>query len=114
MIDVQYNPSLKDVTPKEYTISVSPEILQEAMKNVLPNATIIQSGKTFLSNQEAFFAITKFTSRNLDVEVPMKLFSIQSVRDGYFYTFSCGASSDRFDEMFPIFQLISAGFSLRP
>lgn len=114
-VNVQYDASLKGVTPKEAIAIISnPQILQKAMRTGLPDATITKSGRTYLSNQEAFYTITKFTFRSFDVEVPMKMFQIQTAKIDYVYTFFCRTSSDRFDEMLPIFQLIPAGFVINP
>ncbi|RJQ38880.1 MAG: hypothetical protein C4550_06205 [Nitrospiraceae bacterium] len=114
-VNVQFDASLKNVTPKDVIATISnPQILQKAMRTAIPDATIVKSGRTYLSNQEAFYAITKFTFRSFDVEVPMKMIQMQTAKSGYVYTFSCRTSSERFDEMIPIFQLISAGFVIKP
>lgn len=114
-VNVQYDASLKNVMPKEFIATISnPQNLQKARRTVIPDATIIKSGKTYLSNQEAFYTVTKFTFRSFEVEVPMKMLQIQTAKNGYVYTFSCRTSSDRFDEISHIFQLISAGFVIKP
>jgi hypothetical protein len=84
------------------------------LRSSIPDATIIKNGRTFLSNQEAIYHIVKFTFRSFGLEVPIKMIMIQTVKREYVYTVSCRTSSDRFDEMMPMFQLIIAGFIFQP
>lgn len=114
-VNVQYDASLKNMTTKEVIATISnPQILQKTIRTIMPDATIVKSGSTYLSNQEAFYTITKFTFRSFDVAVPMKMIDMQTAKSGYIYSFFCRTSSDRFDDMFPIFQIISAGFVIKP
>ena len=87
--------------------------MQEKMRSVIPDATVIKSDKTFLSNQDAFYMIIKSTFRSFETEVSMKMLQIQTIKNGYSYTVTCRARQDRFDEMLPFFQVITSGFLIK-
>lgn len=114
-VNVQYVPDAKNMKTKDAIAQMSdPQVIQKSLRSAMPDATIIKNGRTFLSNQEAVYNIIKFTFRSFGIEVPMKMIQIQTVKSGHVYTVSCRTSSDRFDEMMPIFQLIIAGFVIKP
>lgn len=113
-VNVQYIPDAKNMKTKDAIAQISdPQVIQKSLRSAIPDATIIESGKTYLSNQEAFYTITKYTFRSFGIEVPMKMIQIQTVKDRYVYTVACRTSLDRFDEMFPVFQMIIAGFLIK-
>ncbi len=114
-VNVQYVPEAKNMAMKDAIAQMSdPKVMQKSLRSAIPDATAIKNGKTFLSNQEAVYNIVKFTYRSFDIEVPIKMIQIQTVRSGYIYTFACRTSSERFDEMLPTFQLIATGFVIKP
>lgn len=109
-VNVHFDASLKKMSPKEFVASISSKTYEEKMRSVIPDATVIKSGTTFLGNQEGFYAITKSTFRSFEIEVPMEMLSMQTLRNGYIYTVSCRTRQDRFDEMMPFFKVIISGF----
>ena len=112
-VNVHFDESINNISPKEFAASMSPQALEKAMRSSIPDATIIDSGKTYLSNQEAFYTISKYTFHSFGIEIPMKMIQIQTVKDRYVYTVACRTSIDRFNEMLPAFQMIFAGFLIK-
>ena len=92
---------------------MSKEATAAVLRSIISDATVIESGKTYLSNQEAFYTITKYTFRSFGIEVPMKMLQIQTLKNGYIYTVACRTSQERYDEMLPSFQAIIAGFLIK-
>ena len=86
---------------------------EHALRTALPNAKVVRSGKTHLSNQEAEFFVTTFTVRSVGMEVPMKSIVVQTIRNDKLYTASCRSSPERFEELMPIFQLVFAGLLIK-
>lgn len=112
-VNVKYDESFKNIPPTEFVASMSKEDVEAVLRLTISDATVIESGKTYLSNQEAFYTITKFTFRSFGIEVPTKMLQIQTLKNGYIYTVACRTSQERYDEMFPFFQAIIAGFLIK-
>ena len=112
-VNVKYDESFKNIPPTEFIASMSKEATEAVLRSINSDATVIESGKTYLSNQEAFYTITKYTFRSFGIEVPMKMLQIQTLKNGYIYTVACRTSQERYDEMFPFFQAIIAGFLIK-
>jgi S1-C subfamily serine protease len=112
-VNVQYDESVKKTPLAEFIASISKEDMEVVLRSTISDATVIESGKTYLSNQEAFYTISRFTFRSFGIEVPMKMLLIQTLKNGYIYTVACRTSQERFDEMFPSFQAIIAGFLIK-
>ena len=90
-----------------------PEIVTALLKAGLPDAKLISSGKTYLSNKEAFYIKSSGTFRNFDESFDLILYQIVLVYEGNSYSLTCRALKEDFDEYFPIFKLIASTFVVR-
>ena len=113
-VNVQIDESLRNVSPQE-AIRRMPDArnYQRALRVGLPDATVVENGRTHLSNQDAVFFIITFTVRSVGLEVPGKMIAVQTARNGKVYTVSCRAGRNEFDRLMPVFQLIFAGFLIK-
>ncbi len=91
-----------------------PDIVTAMIKMGLPDAKLIASGKTHLSNKEAFFIRSSGTFRNFDESFDLILYQIILVFEGNSYTLTFRASKNEFNEYFPTFKEIASSFVVRP
>jgi hypothetical protein len=91
-----------------------PEIVTAMLKMGLPDAKLIASGKTYLSNKEAFFIKSSGTFRNFDESFDLILYQIILVYEGNSYSLTFRALKEEFDEYFPTFKVIASTFVVRP
>lgn len=113
-VNVQVDESLGNVSAQEAIRRISDARNHERrLRTAIPDATVMQTGRTYLSNQEAVFFIITFTFRSVGLEVPMKMIMVQTVRNGRVYTVGCRAVQSEFDRLMPVFQLIFAGFLIK-
>lgn len=114
-VNVQYDKKLVGVKPKEFIRTASNVAkYQERLRKSLPDAKVVDSGKTYISNQEAFYTITEYTFRSVGIDLPVKMITVQTAKKGHVYTLSCRSESDEFDEIMPMFQIILSGFLIKP
>lgn len=113
IVNVQYIEAIKNVSTKEAVASINPQDLVNGLRNTMPDIKLINGGKSYLSQLEAVFYVAEFTYRTFGVEVPMKMLQIQTIKKGYVYVLGFRCPSERFNDMFPIFQNIAAGFIIQ-
>lgn len=115
-IVVTYAESAKDMTSAALVdgLIARPEMIKALVKQGNPTAKLISSGKTYLSNREAFFIKSEATYRMLDEQYEMTVYQIMTMNDGNSYTLTFRALTTEFDENFPIFKFIASSFVIRP
>lgn len=91
-----------------------PEIVVALIKMSLPDAKLIASGKTYLSNKEAFFIKSSGTFRNFDESFDLIIYQILLAYEGNSYTLTFRALKEEFDEYFPAFKRMASTFVVRP
>lgn len=92
----------------------NPELINAIAKKLLSDAKVISSGKTYLSNQEAFFVIFEGSYKTLDEITYVKLYQLQMLYEGRIYTLAFGALKEEFDTYFPTFKTIASSFGVLP
>jgi len=113
-VNVQELEGASNLSPAEAIRSLpNARSYEHTLRTALPDAKVVRSGKTYLSNQEAVFFVTTFTVRSVSLEVPMKSIVVQTARNGKLYTASCRSSPERFEELMPIFQVIFSGLLIK-
>ncbi len=107
---------ISNLSPSDFANGLvkRPEIVTAMIKMGLPDAKLIASGKTYLSNKEAFFIKSSGTFRNFDESFDLILYQIVLVFEGNSYSLTFRALKDEFDEYFPTFKLIASSFVVRP
>jgi hypothetical protein len=109
-------PEIKGMTSAEFAngIAKRPDIVKAMVNTGLPGATILSSGKTYLSNREAFFV--KFTGnlRQLDESLDMTMFQIITVFEDKSITLTCRALTPVFDTYFDTCKEMASSFVLLP
>lgn len=109
----KYNPQFVNTSAKEFVRLVgNVEKYQAGIRKSMPDAVVVDSGTTNISNQDAFYAATTFTFKSVGVEIPFKMFSVATLKKGRVYTVTCRAAPDSFESQMPMFQLIFSGFVL--
>lgn len=115
MVNVQTAKTAQDrLPPKQFVGSISPTTYEQAMKKSLPDAKVIASGKSSISNQDAFYATLKFTYRIMGLEIPMKMIQVITTRNNNVYIVGCRAPVDIFDNNVYTYKLIMSGFTFMP
>lgn len=114
VVNVQIDETLRGV-PLSESIRRMPDArtFQRALRSAIPDATVVESGKTYLSNQEAIFFVSVFTFRSAGLEIPVKMITIQTIRDRRVYTVGCRAREAEFDSLMPVFQIIFGGLLIK-
>jgi hypothetical protein len=107
---------ISNLSPSDFANGLvkRPEIVNAMIKMGLPDAKLIASGKTYLSNKEAFFIKSSGTFRNFDESFDLILYQILLVFEGNSYALTFRALKDEFDDYFPIFKVIASSFVVRP
>ena len=105
---------LKKLSPKEYIGMLSKNDYLNLLRTTFPDITLLESGQTFVSNQEALYFITKLTQRSVGIELPMAQMQILTAKDGNVYTLTLRTEPERLEEMLPVFRAILMGFVIRP
>ena len=107
---------ISNLSPSDFANGLvkRPEIVTTMLKMGLPDAKLIASGKTYLSNKEAFFIKSSGTFRNLDQSFDLIIYQIVLVFEGNSYSLTFRALKEDFDEYFPVFKVIASTFVVRP
>lgn len=107
---------ISNLSPSDFANGLvkRPEIVTAMLKMGLPDAKLIASGKTYLSNKEAFFIKSSGTFRNLDESFDLIIYQIVLVFEGNSYSLTFRALKEDFDEYFPVFKVIASTFVVRP
>jgi len=113
---VSYNQKLESMSPSEFVESSSKnsQSLMQAMRRVFPDARLINEGKTYISNRQAYYRLTEATYRYLDTEMPMSILQINALFEGNTYTLTFRCPPERYEEFLPTFETIAATFTIRP
>jgi hypothetical protein len=109
-INVTSPASTKNMTPKEFVEMMNGSDPIELLRPYFPDAVLLNKGKSYLSNQDAFFYIYKGTFKAVGAETPVTIMQWQTIKYGYLYTLTCRAETERFESMLPVFQKILYGF----
>lgn len=113
-VNVQFEKRSKNISPKEFVRSVpNVQEFEKGLRKALPDAKVIKRAATNLSNQEAIYNIVDFTIKSVGIEAPIRMYMVQTAKDGYIYTLSCRAGQEEFDERSAEFELIFAGFLIK-
>ncbi len=115
-INVVYVEANKSMSSASFVSGLGsrPELINTLIKQGNPTAKLISSGKTYLSNREAFFIKSQATYRVLDDKYEMTVYQVMTVHEGNSYTLTFRAQTKEFDENFPIFKFIASSFVIRP
>jgi len=109
----QYNQQFANTSTKEFVRLIgNVEKYQAGIRKSMPDAVVVDSGTTSISNQDAFYAATTFTFKSVGVEIPFKMFTVVTLKKGRVYTVACRAAPEDFDRNMPMFQLVFSGFVL--
>lgn len=109
-ISVGSSEAFKNLTPKEFVEMMNETDPLESLRPYLPDAVLLSKGKSYLSNQEAFFFVYKGTFKAVGVEIPVTIMQWQTIKYGNVYTLTCRAETERFETMLPAFHKILFGF----
>lgn len=108
---------LKNMTSAEFAngIAERPDIIKAMTNTGLPGAKLLSSGKTYLSNREAFFVKYTGTLKTLDDKTDITVYQIITVFEGKSITLTCRG----FEPVFEILYLetckeIASSFVLIP
>lgn len=104
----------KNMTPKEFVeIMMNQTDPLELLRPYLPDAVLLKKGKSYLSNQEAFFFTYKSVFKTAGVEIPVTVMQWATIKYGNVYTLTFRAKPERFEIMLPVFQRILFGFGFQ-
>jgi len=110
-VNVQYEEKSKGISPKEFLRSApSVQEFENGLRKALPDAKVLKRAATNLSNQDAIYYIVDFTIKSVAIEAPIRMYMVQTAKNGNIYTLSCRAGQQEFDERIAEFELIFAGF----
>lgn len=109
-------PELTNMTPAEFANGLvkRPGLARAAVQTGLPGATLLSSGKTYLSNREAFFMKSTGTMRTVDDETDITVYQIATVFEGKSFTLTCRVLKESFEEYFDACKQLASGFVLIP
>lgn len=114
-VNVQFEKKSKNLSPKDFVRNaLRAKVIEKGLRKALPDARVIKGGTSYISNQEAIYNIVDYTIRSVRIEAPIRMYMIQTARDGYVYTLSCRSSQQEFDEYVSDFEQIFAGFLIKP
>jgi hypothetical protein len=108
---------LQGMTSAEFAndIAKRPDIIKAMVETGLPGAKLLSSGKTYLSNREAFFVKYTGTMRSLDDETDLTVYQIITVFEGKSITLTCRSLKEVFDILyFDTCKEIASSFVLLP
>lgn len=113
---VTYAEAAKSMSAKSFAdgIIARPEIMEAMVKKGNPTAKIMSSGKTYISNRDAFYIKSDATYRVLDNSYEMTVYQIMTIDEGNSYTLTFRSPTDEFDDNFPIFKSMASSFVIRP
>lgn len=115
MVNVQTAKTAQDRLPSKLFVgSISPTSYEQAIKKSLPDAKIIASGKSSISNQDAFYTTIKYTYRSMGLEIPMKMMQVITTKNNNVYVIGCRAPNDIFDKNIDTYKLVLLGFTFMP
>lgn len=115
-IVVQHNEALESMSAKEYAdaiINYGVSELEKSLKISVENLEIISFERSKLSSQDATKLIYNFEVSYLDIIIPMKAISLQTLKNGNVYILTYRADSDYFDSSILTFYTIVHGFILQ-
>jgi len=110
-------PGSKDMPPEDFLRLVDPDAYLAYVQQNVPDAKLLDHGRTTLSNQAAYYFVTDVTHHALGMDVSVRQTQVQTVRAGNVYTItfrSDPSDPDRYAQGYTVFQLIAAGFVLWP
>lgn len=115
-VTVSYRKQNESFAPGEYVkgIIVRPALIEAIISQSMTDAEIITSGKTFLSDQEAFFVKSKGNIKSLDQVRAIVQYQVVMLLEGNQYILHFSDTAANFDRDFPAFEAIAATFSVRP
>lgn len=106
-VNIQYSPHLVNRTPRDFIDGIkkaTKEQMQAGVRKGIQNAVMIDSGKTVLSNQPAFFQQFSFSN---DAENKNDVsYSIITINNGKAYTVACISDQSNFDKSFGVFKVL--------
>jgi hypothetical protein len=113
-VNVQIDESLRKYSTQQVVRQMlDAPAMQQAQRVNFPDAKILDSGFTTISHQDAVFYIIELTWRNVGVEIPMKMITVQTVRDERVFTLTCRGGKTEFERAMPIFGIIFSGFLIK-
>lgn len=115
-INAVYVEESKDVSAGEAVkfLGDNPKIVDSLIRQGNPTSKLISSGKTYLSNREAFFIKSEATFRTFDQAKELTIYQIITRYQGITYTLTFRALKKEFDDNFLTFKLIASSFVIRP
>jgi len=115
-ITVAYRKQNEQFAPGEYVSGIieRPQLIQAIISQSMGDAKILSSGKTFLSNQEAFFVRSEGVIKSLDQVSEIEQYQVIMLLEGNQYILHFADTKANFDKDFPEFESIVSTFSVRP
>ncbi len=109
-------PELRETTPEAFAemIEADPQRAMRGVRASLPGATLVESGTTELCNLRAPFLVYDGVHKALGLDVSMRHLQVSLLREGYLFMLTFRSPSERYEELFPLFQVIAAGFVVGP
>ena len=114
-VNVKFEKNATGMSISDFVKNVSPAMSKEILrviKNKSQDAEIMESGFTYLSNQNAYYHVIFSTQRTVDYVAKVAMYSVQTMKDGYIYTVACRCKQSDFKQQFPEFKNIMTGFIL--
>jgi len=114
-VNVKYENKLIEISPSYFSKNVAPQASKALLDQIrlkAPDARIIESGPTFISNREAYYYVIVNSFKTIDYEAKIANYSVQTIKNGYIYTISCRCNRETLNEMLPEFKKIMTGFIL--
>jgi len=81
-------------------IAERPDIIKAMINTGLPGAKLLSSGKTYLSNREAFFVKYTGTLKTLDDKTDITVYQIITVFEGKSITLTCRGLESVFETLY--------------
>ncbi len=91
-----------------------PEYVDKLIDKSVPGAKIIDRGKTYLSNHEAFYILSEGLYRYLSTQYHMKIYQISTYIDEYSYTLTFRCPVNEFDSYIDTFNYMARSFVVVP
>lgn len=88
---------LKQPSPREFVAEALKTDYAALIRPKYPDVTILESGETSISNQEAFYWIFRATVVRYDVRMSAVMMQVQTTRAGNIYTLGCGTAAERYN-----------------
>lgn len=115
-INVIPNPDRKDSPPSAHIawISGNAESVVEMMKKNYPDATLVNHGKTKLSNQDAYYIVVDYSYEAAGYVFNIRQIQYYTGRDGLNYTITMRSLRSDWESKAGLFPLLAARFILHP